>query len=63
MTKTELQNIAQAIRDNFTPYAFKCSCKGEEKTCLAVLESDTEWARMDMVNKITRYIVELDGKL
>jgi hypothetical protein len=62
MTKTELQHIAEAVEKAFTPYAFSCVCLGEEKSCLAVLQDEIQVAKMYQIQRVARFIKELQVK-
>ena len=60
MKKSELENIALAVERAFTPFAFKCECGGEDKSCLAVLQSEPDQIRFYQLQNILRFIREID---
>jgi len=53
MTNAEL---AQIIRDQFTPFAFTCSCNGEQPECREAMQNPYLYGVMDTVTRIANYI-------
>lgn len=53
------QQLAAEIRKRFTPFAFKCDCKGENESCAKVLNDPIELNIYMTIEKIARYIEEL----
>jgi hypothetical protein len=56
MTNAEL---AQLIRDQFTPFAMSCPCKGEHSDCNEAMQNEYLWAQYDTVVRIANYIQKL----
>lgn len=50
------QQLAAAIRQQFTPFAFRCECGGENKDCAAVLSDPVELNIYKTVEKIARWL-------
>lgn len=48
--------LADEIRELFTPYAMRCSCKGEDRSCARALEDPAVWAQFDTMERIARHI-------
>lgn len=55
MTNKEL---AQAIRDRFTPLVFKCECNGNDPDCRRIMDENIGgvWQRFDAVHDITKWL-------
>jgi predicted NodU family carbamoyl transferase len=49
-------NLAQIIRDQFTPFAFTCECKGADYDCQDVLQNPYMCGVMDTVTRIANYL-------
>jgi hypothetical protein len=54
--------LADKIQEKFTPFVFKCGCKGSHPECARIMESPAIWAHYDSVKVITNYIRNLDGE-
>lgn len=54
------QELAQAIRNRFTPLVFKCGCGGNDPDCKRTLDENIGgvWQRFDTVNDIAKWIGE-----
>ena len=57
MTNAEL---AQLILDRFTPFAFKCECKGTHPDCSSVFNAPSMQAQFGTVIRIANYIETLE---
>lgn len=62
MNRSELEDIAQAVENAFTVFAFRCECKGNSPDCRAVLNDEVEAAKYYQVQRIARFIREMDAK-
>jgi hypothetical protein len=56
MSEVNLKELSEIILDRYTPFAFKCGCKGEHSECAdAQVETYTQF---DTVQRIAKYISE-----
>ena len=54
--------LANAIRTNYTPYAFLCSCNGEHPSCARTIREDVyAIAQFDTVNRIANAIAGMES--
>jgi len=53
------QELAQHIRDHFTPFAFTCACEGKHNDCYEAKNSPSLQAQYDTVQRIAKYIERL----
>ena len=60
MTEINLQELAEIILDRYTPYAFKCECKGAEPTCSQARQDISTYTQYDTVSRIAKYISEFN---
>ena len=49
-------DLAQIIRDQFTPFAFSCECNGAHYDCQDALQNPYMYGVMDTVTRIANYI-------
>jgi hypothetical protein len=49
-------DLAQIIRDLFTPFAFSCECNGADYDCQDALQNAYMYGVMDTVTRIANYI-------
>ena len=60
MTEINLQELSEIILDRYTPFAFKCECKGTEPTCSQSRQDVFTYAQYDTVSRIVKYISEFN---
>lgn len=54
--------LANFIRDNYTPFAFKCSCNGEHPDCARTIREDVyAIAQYDTVIRIANAISGMES--
>ncbi len=58
MDNAAMKRLVNDLIYTFTPFAFSCSCEGEEKTCREVLNDPVMLAKKYQVDRIARYIEE-----
>lgn len=56
MTNAEL---AELIRNKFTPLVFSCGCAGSHPDCASILERPEVWTQNDVVVRIAKLIESL----
>lgn len=54
--------LAQLIRDRFTPFAIECECKGSDPECRVALDDPAVWSQYNTVTRITEYVTSLGDK-
>jgi hypothetical protein len=50
------QELAQTIRDRFTPLGFMCECKGTHSDCQLTQQNPAQWAQFETVQRIAEFI-------
>lgn len=58
MNQSDRDDLAARLANTFTPYAWKCSCNGENKDCAKVMDDDIEVAKYWQLQRIIRWIEE-----
>ena len=53
-----MKRLVNDLIYTFTPFAFTCSCEGEEASCRAVLNDPVMLAKKYQLDRIARYIEE-----
>lgn len=52
--------LADLIRERFTPFAFTCECKGSDPECQVTLDDPAMWGQYNTVTRIADYITNLE---
>lgn len=55
------QELANFIRNNYTPLAFTCSCEGEDESCALAMENPATYAQFSVVNRIANAIAGMES--
>ena len=60
MTEINLKELSEIILDRYTPFAFKCECKGTEPTCSQARQDVFTFAQYDTIQRVAKYISEFN---
>jgi hypothetical protein len=60
MTEINLKELSEIILDRYTPFAFKCECKGTHGTCSQARQDVSTYTQYDTVQRIVKYISEFN---
>lgn len=55
------KELADAIRKNFTPFAFTCSCNGTDADCARALRDEATQIRYYAMLEIAAFIEKMEG--
>ena len=54
--------LAELIRERFTPFAITCECKGKDPECADARDDAAVWAQYNTTTRIADYIANLESK-
>jgi hypothetical protein len=60
MSEINLKELSDLILDRYTPYAFKCDCKGTEPTCSQSRQDVATYTQYDTIQRVAKYISEFN---